>query len=122
MASTSTSVPARTRRRLASGGEAGDFLRRHPDDQPEDVPRLARRALPGVLLPERAEQRLVPVLDQFGRAADVHGLVWVLGVEDREADPWVPGEIPGLLAPESFRGVTLSLASCPGGAVVPDTG
>jgi hypothetical protein len=66
-------------------------------------PRLAWRALPAVLLPERAEQRLVPVLDQLGRAADVGGLVRVLGVEDCEADPWVAGEIPGLLAPRRGR-------------------
>jgi hypothetical protein len=50
-----------------------------------------------------AEQRLVPVLDQLGRAADVYGLVRVLGVEDCEADPWVPGEIPSLLAPRRGR-------------------
>ena len=73
-------------------------MRRHPHDQPEHVTRLARRALPEVLLPERAQQRLVAVLDQLGRAADVYGLVRVLGVEDCQADPWVLGEIPGLLA------------------------
>jgi hypothetical protein len=68
-------------------------MRRHPHDQPEHVTRLARRAQPEVLLPERAQQRLVPVLDQLGRAADVYGLVRVLDVEDCQADPWVPGQI-----------------------------
>ncbi len=55
-------VGAVRRRKLpASDGEAGDPLRSHPDDQPEDIVRPGGRVLAEVLAREPARKRLLPV-------------------------------------------------------------
>lgn len=70
-----------------------DLLRPDPDDQAEHLGGLERRVLAEVFARQSLWQRLGRVFSEFGGAADLYRVVRVSGIEDRKADPRIPGQV-----------------------------
>src|SRR5512139_3647750 len=81
-----------------SGGIASDPLGCHAYGDPAQLRRLVAEVLTEVLLGQQLRQRLVRIVEEFRRAADVHRLVRVVGQVDGEADPGIASDVAGLAA------------------------